>query len=95
MGALLREMRRYLSVALVLGSPPAGVTRYPCPVKPGLSSRTGFRPVPAAARLTREVYFTWPGGHLSTRNGVEIWPPNAYNKLVKTIVYIQEVCYDP
>ena len=29
--------RRYLSVALVLGSPPAGVTRYPCPaaVRPG------------------------------------------------------------
>ena len=30
--------RRYISVALVLGSPPAGVTRYPCPVEPGLSS---------------------------------------------------------
>ena len=43
---------RYLSVALVLGSPPAGVTRYPCPVEPGLSSRTGFRLVPAAAWLS-------------------------------------------
>ena len=31
-------LRRYISVALVLGSPPAGVTRYPCPVEPGLSS---------------------------------------------------------
>ena len=30
--------KRYISVALVLGSPPAGVTRYPCPVEPGLSS---------------------------------------------------------
>ena len=46
---------RYISVALVLGSPPAGVTRYPCPMEPGLSSRTRFRAVPAAARLTRPV----------------------------------------
>ena len=30
--------QRYISVALVLGSPPAGVTRYPCPMEPGLSS---------------------------------------------------------
>ena len=30
---------RYLSVALFLKSPSAGVTRYPCPVEPGLSSR--------------------------------------------------------
>ena len=29
---------RYLSVALFLKSPSAGVTRYPCPVEPGLSS---------------------------------------------------------
>lgn len=42
--------RRYLSVALVRGSPLAGVTRYPCPVEPGLSSRTGFRLVPAVVR---------------------------------------------
>ena len=45
--------RRYLSVALVLGSPPAGVTRYPCPAEPGLSSRGAFRPPPAAARPGR------------------------------------------
>ena len=43
---------RYISVALVRGSPLAGVTRYPCPAEPGLSSRTGFRLVPAAVRLT-------------------------------------------
>ena len=30
--------RRYISVALFLKSPSAGVTRYPCPVEPGLSS---------------------------------------------------------
>ena len=41
---------RYISVALVRGSPLAGVTRYPCPMEPGLSSRTGFRLVPAAVR---------------------------------------------
>ena len=45
--------RRYLSVALVLGSPPAGVTRYPCPAEPGLSSRGAFRPPPAAVRPGR------------------------------------------
>ena len=44
---------RYLSVALVLGSPPAGVTCYPCPVKPGLSSSAAFRPASAAVRPSR------------------------------------------
>ena len=38
---------RYISVALVLGSPPAGVTRYPCPVKPGLSSQGYLSTSPA------------------------------------------------
>ena len=41
--ALLRGMRRYISVALFLKSPSAGVTRYPCPVEPGLSSWRPFR----------------------------------------------------
>ena len=44
--------RRYISVALVRGSPLAGVTRYPCPVEPGLSSRTDFRLVPAVVQPT-------------------------------------------
>ena len=44
---------RYLSVALVLRSPSAGVTRYPCPVEPGLSSRGPFRDPPAAVRTGR------------------------------------------
>ena len=44
---------RYLSVALVLGSPPAGVTRYPCPVEPGLSSSSAFRRESAAVRPGR------------------------------------------
>ena len=38
--------RRYISVALFLKSPSAGVTRYPCPAEPGLSSWTGFRHCP-------------------------------------------------
>ena len=38
--------RRYLSVALFLGSPPADVIRYPCPAEPGLSSQTGLSPRP-------------------------------------------------
>ena len=38
--------RRSISVALFLGSPPAGVTRYPCPAEPGLSSQTGLSPRP-------------------------------------------------
>ena len=41
---------RFLSVALFLKSPSAGVTRYPCPVEPGLSSRWAFRPSRAAVR---------------------------------------------
>ncbi len=48
----LGSLRRSISVALFLGSPPAGVTRYPCPVEPGLSSRTAFRPGRAAVQRT-------------------------------------------
>ena len=36
-----KYLQRYISVALVLGSPPAGVTRYPCPVKPGVFTTVG------------------------------------------------------
>ena len=46
-------LQRYISVALVLGSPPAGITRYPCPVKPGLSSSAAFRHASAAVRPGR------------------------------------------
>ena len=41
--SLIRRGRRYISVALFLRSLWAGVTRYPCPVEPGLSSSAGFR----------------------------------------------------
>ena len=47
--------RKSISVALVRGSPLAGVTRYPCPVEPGLSSRTGFRLMPATIRRTCRI----------------------------------------
>ena len=46
---------RHLSVALVLGSPPAGVTCYPCPVEPGLSSPGCFRSPAAAVRPGRGI----------------------------------------
>ena len=46
-------LRRYISVALVLGFPPAGVTRYPCPMKPGLSSSAAFQLASAAVRPGR------------------------------------------
>ena len=43
---------RSISVALVLSSPTAGVTRYPRPTEPGLSSGGSFRRFPATAQLT-------------------------------------------
>ena len=51
-----RPTRRYISVALFLKSPSAGVTRYPCPVEPGLSSWTAFRPAHATVCLPRKGY---------------------------------------
>lgn len=51
------QCRRYISVALSLGSPPAAVSRYSCPVEPGLSSDRRFRALPAAVRPARTSYF--------------------------------------
>ena len=48
--------RRYLSVALVLRLPSAGVTRYPCPVEPGLSSSGAFRLPSAAVQSSLRKY---------------------------------------
>ena len=50
-----KPQRRYISVALFLKLPSAGVTRYPCPMEPGLSSWTAFRPAHATACLTRSL----------------------------------------
>ena len=55
---LVRMNQRYISVALVRGSPLAGVTRYPCPVEPGLSSRTSFRSARAAVRPAQQCIVT-------------------------------------
>ena len=49
---------RYLSVALVLRFPSAGVTRYPCPVEPGLSSSGPFRFPSAAVQPSLRKYST-------------------------------------
>ena len=54
-GARWNGTRRYISVALFLKSPSAGVTRYPCPVEPGLSSQRAFRPRRATACFTRHT----------------------------------------
>ena len=56
---------RYISVALVRGSPLADVIRYPCPLEPGLSSRTRFRCVPAAVRPAHDGYFITEGGEVN------------------------------
>ena len=46
LSTLTGQGRRYLSVALSLGSPPAAVSRYSCPVELGLSSDICFRLMP-------------------------------------------------
>ena len=58
---LTRQGERYLSVALVLRSPSAGVTRYPCPMEPGLSSSGAFRPPSAAVQPRRKNIVTQSG----------------------------------
>ena len=50
--------RRSISVALFLGSPPAGVTRYPCPAEPGLSSQAGLSPRPRGCPAYCKGYHT-------------------------------------
>ena len=56
--------QRYISVALFLKSPSAGVTRYPCPVEPGLSSWTAFRPAHATV--------CFPRGFILPEDGVKV-----------------------
>ena len=64
---LTRSLGRFVSVALVRGSPLAGVTRYPCPMEPGLSSRTGFRLMPAAVRPARRTFYPFLSGQSTKR----------------------------
>ena len=49
---------RYISVALFLKSPSAGVTRYPCPVEPGLSSWRSLSPPPRGRLSYSPCYST-------------------------------------
>ena len=66
-----RQSRRYLSVALFLKSPSAGVTRYPCPVEPGLSSWAAFQPAHATVCFTHAHLLYRNAGEMST---AENWP---------------------
>ena len=58
----LRYLRRSISVALFLRSLWAGVTRYPCPVEPGLSSQRAFRLRRATVCLTRRTILAHGAG---------------------------------
>ena len=87
---------RYISVALVRGFPLAGVTRYPCPVEPGLSSRTGFRPVRAAARPAARTFYPArrhksiripPPGAPRANKVIVFAPPWGYNQAVRGELY--------
>ena len=61
-----RRGGRPVSVALSLGSPPADVIRYPCPVKPGLSSRQYLSAQCRAALPDgRCIYYTISGVNFS------------------------------
>ena len=51
------KSRRYFSVALSLGSPPAAVSRYSCPEELGLSSDAHFRTAPATVRPAHMFLF--------------------------------------
>ena len=51
-------LRRFISVALVLKSPSAGVTRYPCPMEPGLSSQEAFRRILRGCSAYSRSYYT-------------------------------------
>ena len=66
------EVRRYLSVALSLGSPPAAVSRYPCPLELGLSSDRPFRALPAAVQSGRTFILRDPPGKVN-RGRTSLW----------------------
>ena len=68
---LLRKAQRYLSVALVLRSPSAGVTCYPCPVEPGLSSPARFHAAAAAVRPGRGDILPQPGSNVNALHVIQ------------------------
>ena len=59
---ILAYLGRSISVALFLRSLWAGVTRYPCPVEPGLSSQRAFRPRRATVCHTRTTILAHGAG---------------------------------
>lgn len=77
---ILAYLGRSISVALFLRSLWAGVTRYPCPVEPGLSSRTAFRPAPAAVQLACKLIL--PNSVFLVNKVFDDFPGNdeAYNR---------------
>ena len=54
----IKKTRRYISVALFLKLPSAGVTRYPRSVEPGLSSYAAFRHSARDCPIRSRIYFT-------------------------------------
>ena len=66
----LPHTRRFISVALSLGSPPADVIRYPSPMKPGLSSRYYLSaPYRAAAPHTCPLIIHFPPAFVKRHRG--------------------------
>ena len=93
----LPASRRYLSVALSLGSPPAAVSRYSCPVELGLSSDTRFRLVPATVQSARSVYFTGFYGYCQVAVGkprlASRWPRVGFVIRIPRHTVSQEFCH--
>ena len=74
-----RRGGRPVSVALSLGSPPAVVIRYPCPVKPGLSSRQYLSAQCRAALPDgRCIYYTISGVNFSRAADAQPSSPRAF-----------------
>ena len=56
-GPITKGTRRYISVALSLGSPPAAVSRYPARRSPDFPQMLSFEIAPAAAQLSHFISF--------------------------------------
>ena len=65
-GAPFLGLRRFISVALFLRSLWAGVTRYPCPAEPGLSSCAAFRRCARDCPTRSRMYCTLFAGKSQT-----------------------------
>ena len=72
----LTSSRRYISVALFLGSPPADVICYPCPAQPGLSSYRS-RPARDCLDYSQMVLYQFPA-HPSNPSAQKLWFKKAH-----------------